>query len=61
MLHETNVSSLPQLNEKPEQKGLLLALGLGISYSHICLFNFLLTLTPLFLPSDLLTDCCPPG
>lgn len=61
MLHEGNVSSLPQLNEKLGQEGFLLALGLRISYRHLCLFKFLLTLTPLFPLSDLLTDCCPPG
>lgn len=61
MLHEVNVSSLPQQNEKTGQEGFLLALGLRISYRHLYLFKFLLTLTPIFSLSDLLKDCCPSG
>lgn len=53
MLHKGNVSSLPQLNEKPGQEGFLLALGLGIPYRHLCVFKFLLTLTSTLRPAQI--------
>lgn len=60
VLHKCYISSLLQQNEKPGQKDFLLALGLRISYRHLCLFKFRLTLIPLFPPSDLLTELLPP-
>lgn len=60
VLQKGNVSSRPQQNEKQGQKDFVLALGLRISCRHLCLFKFWLTLTPLFPPSDLLTELLPP-